>query len=156
MRVVRAKNRKSFKIFQGIVFTFTERQSGPATKTKVPAAPVTCGRICGFRCDHRSFCQYDIPASPSDIGRISLSRALFTMADFRTRMKWLWRQLLFQMAQRFPQQVTVAGGVYADAVSVGFSPQNVGNGNKENPLLVADHKAFSNGRRLRRDWRAVV
>jgi len=36
-------------------------------------------------------------------------RAVFTMADFRTRMKWLWRQLLFQVCQGFPQQVTVAG-----------------------------------------------
>jgi hypothetical protein len=54
----------------------------------------------------------------------------------------LWRQLLFQVCQGFPQQVTVAGGVYAGIVSRGFDPQNVGNGNKENPLPVLYHKAF--------------
>ena len=54
----------------------------------------------------------------------------------------VWRQLLFQVCQGFPQQVTVAGGVYAGIVSRGFDPQNVGNGNKENPLLVLYHKAF--------------
>src|SRR5215471_5006730 len=38
--------------------------------------------------------------------------------------------------------MTVAGGVYAGIVSRGFNPQNVGNGNKEDPLLVLYHKAF--------------
>src|SRR6202522_1485510 len=54
----------------------------------------------------------------------------------------VWRQLLLQVCQGFPQQVTVAGGVYAGIVSRGFDPQNVGNGDKENPLLVLHHKAF--------------
>jgi len=52
------------------------------------------------------------------------------------------RQLLFQVWPGFPATVTVAGGVYAGIVSRGFDPQNVGNGNKENPLLVLYHKAF--------------
>ena len=52
------------------------------------------------------------------------------------------RQLLFQACEGFPQQVTVAGGIYAGIVSRGFDPQNVGNGSKENPLLVLYHKAF--------------
>src|ERR1041385_7248002 len=38
--------------------------------------------------------------------------------------------------------MAVAGGMYAGIVSRGFNPQNVGNGNKENPLLVLHHKAF--------------
>src|SRR5262249_16561770 len=38
--------------------------------------------------------------------------------------------------------MTVSGGVYACIVSRGFDPQNVGNGNKENPLLVLHHKAL--------------
>src|ERR1043166_10290480 len=38
--------------------------------------------------------------------------------------------------------MTVSGGVDADVVSRGFDPQNVRNGNKENPLLVLHHKAF--------------
>src|SRR5437016_5329022 len=46
------------------------------------------------------------------------------------------------MCQSFPQQVTVFGGVYAGIVSRGFDPQDVGNRNKENPLLVLHHKAF--------------
>src|SRR5215471_15650694 len=46
------------------------------------------------------------------------------------------------MCQSDPQQVTVAGRVYAGIVSRGFDPQNVRNGNKENPLLVLYHKAF--------------
>jgi hypothetical protein len=54
----------------------------------------------------------------------------------------VWRQLLLQVRQGFPQQVTVAGGVYAGIVSRGFDPQHVGNGDKENPLLVLHHKAF--------------
>src|ERR1700739_4683757 len=32
--------------------------------------------------------------------------------------------------------------MYAGIVSRGFDPQNVGNGNKENPLLVLHHKTF--------------
>src|ERR1700684_2604962 len=54
----------------------------------------------------------------------------------------VWRQLLFQVCQGFPQQVAVASGVYAGIVFRGFDPQNVGNGNKENPLLVLRHKTF--------------
>src|SRR5215470_4062315 len=46
------------------------------------------------------------------------------------------------MCQGFPQQMAVSGSVYAGIVSCGFDPQNVGNGNKENPLLVLHHKAF--------------
>src|ERR1700691_1622736 len=53
-----------------------------------------------------------------------------------------WRELLSQVRHGFPQQVTVAGGVYAGVVSRGFDPQNVRNGNKENPLIVLHHKAF--------------
>ena len=33
------------------------------------------------------------------------------------------RELLFQVCHGFPQQVTVAGGVYAGVVSRGFDPQ---------------------------------
>jgi len=35
---------------------------------------------------------------------------------------------------KFPQQVTVAGGMYAGFYSRGFDPQNVGQGIKEHPL----------------------
>src|SRR5271156_6313432 len=52
------------------------------------------------------------------------------------------RELLFQVRHGFPQQVTLAGGVYAGIVSRGFDPKHVGNGNKENSLLVFHHKTF--------------
>lgn len=54
----------------------------------------------------------------------------------------MWRQLLFQTCRGFPQQVTVAGGEYAGIGSRGFDPQNLGNGNKENLLLILHHKTF--------------
>src|ERR1700722_6725875 len=54
----------------------------------------------------------------------------------------VWRELLFQVRHGFPQQVTVAGGVYAGVVARGFDPQHVGNGDKENPLFVLHDKAF--------------
>src|SRR5215475_13575090 len=46
------------------------------------------------------------------------------------------------MCQSFPHQMTAARRVYAGIVSRGFDPQNVRNGNEENPLLVLYHKAF--------------
>jgi len=57
----------------------------------------------------------------------------------------VWRQLLFQVCQGFPQQVTVAGGVYAGIVSRGFDPQNVGNGNKEIRFLSFTTKRSDGG-----------
>src|ERR1700684_3599564 len=54
----------------------------------------------------------------------------------------VWRQLLFQVCQGFPKQVIVAGGIYTGIVTLVFDKQNVGNVNKENPLLVLHHKAF--------------
>src|ERR1700728_965383 len=88
-----------------------------------------------------SFCQYDV-VNPIE-HRTNLANA-GTVHDgrFPHADEVVWRQLLFQVCQGFPQQVTVAGGVYADIVSRGFDPQNVGNGNKENPLLVLHHKAL--------------
>src|SRR5580698_6106149 len=97
--------------------------------------------VSAARRDHRSFCQYDV-VNPIE-HRTNLANAgavhdgRFPHAD-----EVVWRQLLFEMCQSFPQQVTVAGGVYAGIVSRGFDPQNVGNGDKENPLLVLHHKAF--------------
>src|SRR5215470_2738320 len=90
---------------------------------------------------HRSFCQYDVVnpiehrTNLANAGTVHDSR--FAHAD-----EVVWRQFLFQVCQGFPQQVTVFGGVYAGIVSRGFDPQNVGNGNKENSLLVLHHKAF--------------
>lgn len=97
--------------------------------------------ISATRRDHRSFCQYDV-VYPIE-HRTNLANA-GTVHDgrFPHSDEVVWRQLLFQVCQGFPQQVTVAGGVYAGIVSRGFDPQNVGNGNKENPLLVLYHKAF--------------
>src|SRR5580704_6411699 len=97
--------------------------------------------VSAARRDHRPFCQYDV-VNPIE-HRTNLANAgtvhdgRFTHAD-----EVVWRQFLFQVCHGFPQQVTVAGGVYAGIVSRGFDPQNVGNGNKENPLLVLHHKAF--------------
>src|SRR5467141_133467 len=97
--------------------------------------------ISATRRDHRSFCQYDV-VYPIE-HRTNLANA-GTVHDgrFPHSDEVVWRQLLFQVCQGFPQQVTVAGGVYAGIVSRGFDPQNVGDGNKENPLLVLYHKAF--------------
>src|SRR6202041_81425 len=97
--------------------------------------------VSAARRDHRSFCQYDV-VNPIE-HRTKIANA-GTIYDGRLPPsdEVVWRQLLFQVCQGFPQQVTVAGGVYAGIVSRGFDPQNVGNGNKENPLLVLHHKAF--------------
>src|SRR5215469_35658 len=97
--------------------------------------------VSAARRDHRSFCQYDV-VNPIE-HRTNLANA-GTVHDgrFPHSDEVVWRQLLFQVCQSFPQQVTVFGGVYAGIVSRGFDPQNVGNGNKENPLLVLYHKAF--------------
>src|SRR6516225_1866328 len=97
--------------------------------------------VSAARRDHRSFCQYDV-VNPIE-HRTNLANA-GTVHDgrFAHANEVVWRQLLFQVCQGFPQQVTVFGGVYACIVSRGFDPQNVGNGNKENPLLVLHHKAF--------------
>src|ERR1700677_944195 len=97
--------------------------------------------VSAARRDHRSFCQYDVVNSIEHRTKLAYAGAVhdgrFPHAD-----EVVWRQLLFEMCQSFPQQVTVAGGVYAGVVSRGFDPYNVGNGNKENPLLVLHHKAF--------------
>src|ERR1700758_318074 len=53
-------------------------------------------------------------------------QAPFTMADFRTRMKWCGASFSSRCAK----------------VSRSFDPQNLGHGNKENPLLVLHYKAF--------------
>src|ERR1700678_991087 len=97
--------------------------------------------VSAARRNHRSFCQYDV-VNPIE-HRTNLANA-GTVHDGRLPHadEVVSRQLLFQVCQGFPQQVTVAGGVYAGIVSRGFDPQNVGNGNKENPLLVLHHKAF--------------
>src|SRR6059058_322644 len=97
--------------------------------------------VSAARRDHRSFCQYDVENPIEHLTNLANAGAVhdgrFPHAD-----EVVWRQLFFQVCQRVPQQVTVAGGVYAGIVSRGFDPQNVGNGNKENPLLVLHHKAF--------------
>ena len=100
--------------------------------------------ISATRGDHRCFCQYDV-VYPLE-HRTNLANA-GTVHDgrFPHSDEVVWRQLLFQVCQGFPQQVTVAGGVYAGIVSRGFDPQNVGNGNKENPLLVLYHKSVRTG-----------
>src|ERR1700678_1497918 len=97
--------------------------------------------VSATRRDHRSFCQDDV-VYPIE-HRTNLANA-GTVHDgrFPHADEVVSRQLLFQVCQGFPQQVTVAGGVYAGIVSRGFDPQNVGNGNKENPLLVLHHKTF--------------
>src|SRR5580692_6642987 len=97
--------------------------------------------VSAARRDHRSFCQYDV-VNPVE-HRTNLANA-GTVHDgrFPHANEVVWGQPLFQVCQGFPQQVTVSGGVYAGIVSRGFDPQNVGNGNKENPLSVLHHKAF--------------
>src|SRR6202522_3473763 len=97
--------------------------------------------VSAARRDHRSSSQYDV-VNPIE-HRTNLANA-GTVHNGRLPHadEVVSRQLLFQVCQGFPQQVTVAGGVYAGIVSRGFDPQNVGNGNKENPLLVLHHKAF--------------
>src|ERR1700734_2385821 len=106
--------------------------------------------VSAARRDHRSFCQDDVVypiehrTNLADAGTVHDGR--FPHAD-----EAVWRQLLFEVCHGFPQQVTVAGGVYAGIVSRGFDPQNVGNGNKENPLLVLYHKAFQRAE-MAREW----
>src|SRR6202021_2741268 len=97
--------------------------------------------VSAARRDHRSSSQYDV-VNPIE-HRTNLANA-GTIHDgrFPHADEVVWRKLLFEMGQSFPQQVTVAGGMYASIVSRGFDPQNVGHGNKENPLLVLHHKAF--------------
>src|SRR5689334_4913233 len=96
---------------------------------------------------HRFFCQYDV-VNPIK-HRTNLANA-GTVHDgrFPHADEMLWRQLFFEVRQGFPQQVTVSGGVDAGIVSHGFDPQNVGNGNKENPLLVLHHKAFQRAKTM--------
>src|ERR1043166_9608393 len=97
--------------------------------------------ISATRRDHRSVCQSDV-VYPIE-HRTNLANA-GTVHDgrFPNADEVVGRQLLFQVCEGFPQKVTAAGGVYAGIVSRGFDPQNVGNGNKENPLLVLHHKPF--------------
>src|SRR5246500_1223363 len=97
--------------------------------------------VSAARRDHPSFCQYDVidpiehRTNLANAGAVHDGR--FPHAD-----EVVWRQLFFQVCQGVPQQVTVAGGVYAGIVSRGFDPQNVSDGNEENPLLVLHYKAF--------------
>src|ERR1700689_3985671 len=97
--------------------------------------------VSAARRNHRSFCQYDV-VNPIE-HRTNLANA-GTVHNGRLPHadEVVWRELLFQVRHGFPQQVTVAGGVYAGEVSRAFDPQNFGNGNKENPLLVLHHKTF--------------
>jgi len=97
--------------------------------------------VSAARGDHRSSSQYDV-VNPIE-HRTNLTNA-GTVHDGRLPHadEVLWRQLLLQVRQGFTQQVTVAGSVYAGVVSRGFDPQNVGNGDKEDPLIVLHHKAF--------------
>jgi hypothetical protein len=89
--------------------------------------------VSAARRDHRSPGQYDV-VNPIE-HRTNLANA-GTVHDGRLPHadEVVWRELLFQVRDGFPQQVTVAGGVYAGVVSRGFDPQHVGNGDKENPL----------------------
>src|SRR5580692_442373 len=97
--------------------------------------------VSAARRDHRSSSQYDV-VNPIE-HRTNLANA-GTVHNGRLPHadEVVWRELLFQVRHGFPQQVTVPGGVYAGVVSRGFDPQHVGNGDKENPLLVLHHKAF--------------
>src|SRR5450432_2255001 len=97
--------------------------------------------VSAARRDHRSSSQYDV-VNPIE-HRTNLANA-GTVHDGRLPHadEVVWRELLLQVRQGFTQQVTVAGGVYAGIVSRGFDPQDVRNGNEENPLLVLHHKAF--------------
>src|ERR1700689_4667802 len=97
--------------------------------------------VSAARRDHRSSSQYDVVnpiehrTNLADAGTVNNGR--LPHAD-----EVVWRELLFQVRHGFAQQVTVAGGVYAGVVSRGLDPKHVGNGDKENPLLVLHHKAF--------------
>src|ERR1700728_3113776 len=93
------------------------------------------------RRDHRSSSQYDV-VNPIE-HRANLANA-GTVHNCRLPHadEVVWREPLFQVGHGLPQQVTVAGGVYAGVVSRGFDPKHVGNGDKENPLIVLHHKAF--------------
>src|ERR1700679_2390683 len=97
--------------------------------------------VSAARRDHPSSTQYDVVnpiehrTNLADAGTVHNGR--LPPAD-----ELVWRELLFQLRHGFPQQVTVAGGVYAGVVSGGFDPRHVRNGEKENPLLVLHHKAF--------------
>src|SRR5271168_1828667 len=97
--------------------------------------------VSAARRDHRSSSHYDVVnpiehwTNLANAGTIHNGR--LPHADEVVR-----RELLFQVRHGFPQQVTLAGGVYAGVVSRGFDPLHVGNGDKENPLLVLHHKAF--------------
>src|SRR6266852_1855775 len=97
--------------------------------------------ISAARRDHCSSRQYDV-VNPIE-HRTNLANA-GTVDDgrFPYADEVVWRELLFQVRHGFPQQVTVAGGVYAGVVSRGFDPKHVGNGDEENPLLVFHHKTF--------------
>jgi len=97
--------------------------------------------VSAARRDHRSSSQYDV-VNPIE-HRTNLANA-GAVHDGRLPHadEVVGRQLLLQVRHRFTQQVTAAGSVYAGVVSRGFDPQNVRNGNKENPLIVLHHKAF--------------
>src|SRR5271156_5541616 len=97
--------------------------------------------VSAARRDHRPSSQYDV-VNPIE-HRTNLANA-GTVHNGRLPHadEAMWRELLFQVRHGFTQQVTVAGGVYAGVVSCSFDPQNVGNGNKENPPFVLNHKAF--------------
>ncbi len=97
--------------------------------------------VSAARRNHRSFCQLDV-VYPIEHRTNLANPGTVHDGGFPHADEVVWRQLLFQVSHGFPQQVTVAGGVYAGIVSRGFDPQNVGNGNKENPLLVLHDKAF--------------
>jgi hypothetical protein len=80
--------------------------------------------VSATRRDHRSFWQNDVVhaieyrTNLANEGTVHDGR--FPHAD-----EVVWRQLLFQVCQGFPQQVAAASGMYAGIVSRGFDPQNV-------------------------------
>src|ERR1700685_305339 len=97
--------------------------------------------VSAARRNHRSSSQYDVVnpiehrTNLADAGTVNNGR--LPHGD----EVW-WQELIYQVRHGFAQQVTVAGGVYAGVVSRGLDPKHVGNGDKENPLLVLHHKAF--------------
>src|ERR1700761_9482640 len=95
--------------------------------------------VSAARRDHRSSSQYDV-VNPIE-HRVNLANA-GTVHNGRLPHadEVVWREPLFQVRHGLPQQVTVAGGVYAGVVSRGFDPKHVGNGDKENPVLVLHQK----------------
>ena len=97
--------------------------------------------VSAARRDHCSADQHDVVSPIEHRANLTDAGAVhnggFPHADEVT-----WRQLLFQICHGFPQQVFSARGVDRDVVSRSFDPQNVGNGYKEDPLLVFDNKAF--------------